>query len=207
MNYRRRTPWISRLLTTASLVLLVVGTAACGASSQTGGATPGGGSNAATTAAGSTSAGGKVAVPEDFCSLLSASEISGVVGQSMPAPQPDVGTRRQQNCVSRAPGTAVGDVFFSEFMGHSCFLDEAPSAACLSETAEMFAVAKKQAESRNAGPVQAVADLGSQAYCAVDNRVVQSASVEVLRDWLLVSVDSDSCAHSEALARLLLSKL
>jgi|GEM_PF-1480453 len=201
----------SALWALAAVVLL--GAAGCGGSSQgtssagTPGTKAGSATTAATQAGGGAPGKGKVMIPSNFCSLLSASEISQVVGQSMPTPQLSASGGGERDCDSNAPGTNVGLVSFSLFVESACYEGQAPSASCLAETSQTFDT-DKQYDQQHYGSLQPVSGLGEQAYCSIDNTPnAQSATVHVLQGWLRISVYSDTCAHSETLAGMLLPRI
>jgi hypothetical protein len=189
------------------VALVVLGGAGCGGGSQgASGAKAASATSMGASAQGASPARSKVMVPSNFCSLLSASDISQVVGQSMPAPQMSSSGGGEIDCDSNAPGTNVGLVSYSIFVDHLCFKGEAPSADCLSDTSQTFAVDKQ--EDQKHGPLQPISGLGEQAYCATKNNgVTQGAVVNVLQGWLHISVFSDTCAHSQTLASMLLPRI
>lgn len=102
----------------------------------------------------------------------------------------------------------MGVIQFSIFVNrNSCFLGEKPSSRCLADTASTFA-ADKSYDAAHHGPLSEISGLGEQAYCATVSVVgTTNADLAVLAGWFRLGVDTDSCAHSQALARLLLAKL
>jgi hypothetical protein len=202
-------------LSVGAAALVALGLAACGSSphgSSRPGAIPRSASPAGTrastaTARASGSGPTTVDLPSNFCSLLSASEISEAVGQSMPAPQLSASGGGETDCDSNAPGSKVGLVSFDLFVDHSCYNHEAPSATCLTATSDTFAFDKSY-NNQHYGPLQPISGLGQQAYCFTRTTAgVPSATVEVLEGWFHLAVFSDTCAHSQDLARLILPRI
>ena len=137
-----------------------------------------------------------VHVPENFCSLLSAAEISRVMGSAFP---PAAGSQSPSEAQCTSIPTAGNDVSFKLYWNNEYCIDGKPvDKECLDSQSKGFAVNKQ-----SAGKVQAVPGLGDQAFCFV----APPATVDVLKGWVYLIVGADSCAHAQALAATLLAKV
>jgi hypothetical protein len=143
---------------------------------------------------GSKSAG--VRVPENFCSLLSAADISRVMGSAFPAAE---GSQSPSEAQCTSIPTAGNDVSFKLYWNNEYCIDGKPvDQSCLDSQAKGFAVNKQ-----SAGKVQNVPGLGDQGFCFV----APPATVDVLKGWIYLIVGADSCAQAQTLAGMLLAKV
>lgn len=137
-----------------------------------------------------------VHVPENFCSLLSASEISRVMGSAFPAAQ---GSQSPSEAQCTSIPTAGNDVSFKLYWNNEYCIDGKPvDKKCLDSQAKGFGVNKQ-----SAGKVQNVPALGDQAFCFV----APPATVDVLKGWVYLIVGADSCVQAQTLAGMLLAKV
>ena len=137
-----------------------------------------------------------VHVPDNFCSLLSAADISKVMGSAFPAAE---GSQSPSEAQCTSIPTAGNDVSFKLYWNNEDCMDGKPAdTRCLDSQAKGFQVNKQ-----SAGNVQNVAGLGDQAFCFV----APPATVDVLKGWIYLIVGADSCAHAQTLAGMLLAKV
>jgi hypothetical protein len=137
-----------------------------------------------------------VHIPPNFCSLLSGSDISGVMGRAFPAP---AGSQSPSEAQCAAVPTAGNDVTFKLYWNNQYCVEGKPAdGQCLTAQSEGF-LANKQ----TAGNVQNVSGLGDQAFCFV----APPATVDVLKGWIYLIVSADSCAQAQTLAGMLLAKV
>lgn len=137
-----------------------------------------------------------VHVPENFCSLLSASDISRVMGSAFPAAQ---GSQSPSEAQCTSIPTAGNDVSFKLYWNNEYCIDGKPvDKKCLDSQAKGFGVNKQ-----SAGNVQNVPALGDQAFCFV----APPATVDVLKGWVYLIVGADSCVQAQTLAGMLLAKV
>ncbi len=137
-----------------------------------------------------------VHVPDNFCSLLSAAEISKVMGSTFPAAE---GSQSPSEAQCTSIPTAGNDVSFKMYWNNEYCIDGRPvDKKCLDSQSKGFAVNKQ-----SAGNVQGVPGLGDQAFCFV----APPATVDVLKGWIYLIVGADSCVHAETLAGMLLAKV
>src|SRR5437588_5509376 len=137
-----------------------------------------------------------VHVPENFCKLLSAADISRVMGSDFPAAE---GSQSPSEAQCTSIPTAGNDVSFKLYWNNEYCIDGKPvDKKCLNSQAQGFAVNKQ-----SAGKVQSVPGLGDQAFCFV----APPATVDVLKGWIYLIVGADSCVHAQALAGILLAKV
>jgi hypothetical protein len=137
-----------------------------------------------------------VQVPDNFCSLLSAAEISKVMGSAFPAA---VGSQSPSEAQCTSIPTAGNDVSFKMYWNNEYCIDGKPvDNKCLESQAKGFAVNKQ-----SAGHVQNVPGLGDQAFCFV----APPATVDVLKGWIYLIVGADSCVQAQTLAGMLLAKV
>ena len=137
-----------------------------------------------------------VHVPENFCNLLSAAEISQVMGSAFPAAE---GSQSPSEAQCTSIPTAGNDVSFKLYWNNEYCIDGKPvDQECLDSQSKGFAVNKQ-----SAGKVQSVPGLGDQAFCFV----APPATVDVLKGWIYLIVGADSCAHAQSLAGILLAKV
>jgi hypothetical protein len=143
--------------------------------------------------------GGKAAgvhVPENFCGLLSAAEISRVMGSAYPDAQ---GSQSPSEAQCTSIPTAGNDVSYKLYWNNEYCIDGKPvDQQCVDSQSKGFAVNKQ-----SAGQVQNVPGLGDQAFCFV----APPATVDVLKGWIYLIVGADSCAHAQTLAGMLLAKV
>lgn len=168
-------------LALAAAALVVA--AACGGSSPNGGKD-------------STPKTGIVRVPANFCGLLSAADISQVMGRTFPPPQ---GTQSPSEAVCDSAPSAGNDVSFKLYWNNLYCIDGQPAdKQCLQSQSKGFATNKQ-----TAGQVENIAGLGDQAFCFV----APPAIVDVLRGWVYLTVGADSCVQAQTLAGMLLAKI
>jgi hypothetical protein len=137
-----------------------------------------------------------VHVPENFCNLLSAAEISRVMGSAFPAAE---GSQSPSEAQCTSIPTAGNDVSFKLYWNNEFCIDGKPvDKKCLDSQAKGFAVNKQ-----SAGRVQSVPGLGDQAFCFV----APPATVDVLKGWIYLIVGADSCVQAQTLAGMLLAKV
>ena len=137
-----------------------------------------------------------VHVPENFCSLLSASDISRVMGSAYPEAQ---GSQSPSEAQCTSIPTAGNDVSYKLYWNNEYCIDGKPvDQECLDSQSKGFQVNKQ-----SAGQVQGVPGLGDQAFCFV----APPATVDVLKGWIYLIVGADSCAHAQTLAGMLLAKV
>jgi hypothetical protein len=137
-----------------------------------------------------------VHVPENFCNLLSAAEISRVMGSAFPAAE---GSQSPSEAQCTSIPTAGNDVSFKLYWNNEYCIDGKPvDKNCLDSQAKGFAVNKQ-----SAGKVQNVPGLGDQAFCFV----APPATVDVLKGWIYLIVGADSCVQAQTLAGMLLAKV
>jgi hypothetical protein len=137
-----------------------------------------------------------VQVPENFCSLLSAAEISKVMGSAYPTAE---GSQSPSEAQCTSIPTAGNDVSFKMYWNNEYCIDGKPvDKKCLDSQSNGFAVNKQ-----SAGNVQNVPGLGDQAFCFV----APPATVDVLKGWIYLIVGADSCVHAQTLAGMLLAKV
>ena len=150
------------------------------------------------------SASGTVSIPSNLCALITAADISQIMGQSLPAPALSAGGGAgggEQDCQSI--GATL--VAFSLFAGPYCTNGPA-TPQCLSERSSVFAADKRTAAQTQT--IQNISGLGSQAYCGTKTTVgIVTAVVAVLKDWIYITATADTCGQAQSLANLLLSKL
>ncbi|BBX46872.1 hypothetical protein GCM10009641_39760 [Mycobacterium cookii] len=170
----------SRRRTWAALAAVVAALAACGS--------PGNVGTASKTAG--------VHVPENFCGLLSGSEISRVVGRAFPAPE---GSQSPSEAQCAAIPTAGNDVTFKLYWNNLYCVEGKPAdGQCLNAQSKGF-LANKQ----TAGKVQDVSGLGDRAFCFV----APPATLDVLKGWIYLIVSADNCAQAQTLAGMVLAKV
>jgi hypothetical protein len=137
-----------------------------------------------------------VHVPENFCSLLSASDISRVMGSAYPAAQ---GSQSPSEAQCTSIPTAGNDVSYKLYWNNEYCIDGKPvDQQCLDSQSKGFVVNKQ-----SAGQVQNVPGLGDQAFCFV----APPATVDVLKGWIYLIVGAGSCAQAQTLAGMLLAKV
>jgi hypothetical protein len=137
-----------------------------------------------------------VQVPENFCGLLSAADISRVMGSAFP---PAEGSQSPSEAQCTSIPTAGNDVSFKLYWNNEYCIDGKPvDKKCLDSQAKGFAVNKQ-----SAGNVQSVPGLGDQAFCFV----APPATVDVLKGWIYLIVGADSCVQAQTLAGMLLAKV
>lgn len=137
-----------------------------------------------------------VRVPDNFCSLLSAAEISKVMGSAFPAAE---GSQSPSEAQCTSIPTAGNDVSFKMYWNNEYCIDGRPvDKKCLESQAKGFAVNRQ-----SAGNVQNVPGLGDQAFCFV----APPATVDVLKGWIYLIVGADSCVQAQTLAGMLLAKV
>jgi hypothetical protein len=137
-----------------------------------------------------------VHVPENFCSLLSASDISRVMGSAFPAAE---GSQSPSEAQCTSIPTAGNDVSFKLYWNNEYCMDGKPAdKKCLDSQQKGF-----QVNQQSAGKVQAVPGLGDQAFCFV----APPATVDVLKGWVYLIVGADSCVQAQTLAGMLLAKV
>ena len=137
-----------------------------------------------------------VHVPENFCGLLSASDISRVMGSAYPEAQ---GSQSPSEAQCTSIPTAGNDVSYKLYWNNEYCIDGKPvDSQCLESQAKGFAVNKQ-----SAGQVQNVPGLGDQAFCFV----APPATVDVLKGWIYLIVGAGSCVQAQTLAAMLLAKV
>ena len=137
-----------------------------------------------------------VQVPDNFCSLLSASDISGVMGSAFPAAE---GSQSPSEAQCTSIPTAGNDVSFKLYRNNEYCIDGKPAdKRCLDSQSRGF-LANKQ----SAGQVQNVPGLGDQAFCFV----APPATVDVIKGWIYLIVGAESCVQAQTLAGMLLAKI
>jgi hypothetical protein len=137
-----------------------------------------------------------VHIPPNFCSSLSGSDISRIMGRAFPAP---AGSQSPSEAQCAAVSTAGNDVTFKLYWNNQYCAEGKPAdGQCLSAQSKGF-LANKQ----TAGNVQDVSGLGDQAFCFV----APPATVDVLKGWIYLIVSADSCAQAQTLAGMLLAKV
>jgi hypothetical protein len=137
-----------------------------------------------------------VHVPENFCSLLSAADISRVMGSAFPAAE---GSQSPSEAQCTSIPTAGNDVSFKLYWNNENCIDGKPvDKKCLDAQSKGFQVNKQ-----SAGNVQSVPGLGDQAFCFV----APPATVDVLKGWIYLIVGADSCVQAQTLASMLLAKV
>jgi hypothetical protein len=177
---RRPTIDLARGLKTWAMAAAVVLTAACGG-------------RAHNTSAPKVSG---VHIPPNFCSLLSGSDISHVMGRAFPAP---AGSQSPSEAQCAAIPTAGNDVTFKLYWNNQYCVEGKPAdGQCLNAQSKGF-LANKQ----TAGNVDNVSGLGDQAFCFV----APPATVDVLKSWVYLIVSAESCAQAQTLAGMLLAKV
>ena len=137
-----------------------------------------------------------VHVPANFCSLLSASDISRVMGSAYPEAQ---GSQSPSEAQCTSIPTAGNDVSYKLYWNNEYCIDGKPvDTQCLDSQSKGFAVNKQ-----SAGQVQNVPGLGDQAFCFV----APPATVDVLKGWIYLIVGAGTCAQAQTLAGMLLAKV
>jgi len=137
-----------------------------------------------------------VHIPPNFCSLLSGSDISGVIGRAFPDPQ---GSQSPSEAQCAATPTAGNDVTFKLYWNNQyCAEGKPPDGQCLNAQSDGFLANRK-----TAGKVQDVSGLGDQAFCFV----APPATVDVLTGWIYLIVSADTCDQAQTLAGQLLAKV
>jgi hypothetical protein len=137
-----------------------------------------------------------VHIPPNFCGLLSASDISHVMGRDFPAPQ---GSQSPSEAQCAAVPTAGNDVTFKLYWNNQYCAEGKPAGGqCLDAQSKAF-LANKQ----TAANVQDVSGLGDQAFCFV----APPATVDVLKGWIYLIVSADNCGQAQTLAGMLLTKI
>jgi hypothetical protein len=175
---------LSMRAATWAVVAAAVMTAACG-----------GGSHGSGTG-GSAQKGGSVHIPANFCGLLSGADISQVMGRSFPAPG---GSQSPSEAQCAAVPSAGNDVSFKLYWNDLyCKDGQPPDEQCLDSQSKGFATNKQ-----TAGQVQNIPGLGDQAFCFV----APTATVDVLKGWIYLTVGADSCVQAQTLAGMLLAKI
>lgn len=138
-----------------------------------------------------------VHVPANLCALLSAADISQVMGRTFPSPQSTQNAPSEQDC--DAVPSVGNDVSFKLYWNNLyCFDGKPADQQCLNSQSQGFATNKQ-----TASPVQDVSGLGDQAFCFT----APPATVEVLKGWIYIWVTADTCAQAQKLAGMLLAKL
>jgi hypothetical protein len=176
----RHQSWkVGRRLTTCVAAAALVLTAGCsGGSHTTSAKAPG------------------VHIPPNFCSLLSGSDVSSVMGQAFPEPQ---GSQSPSEAQCAATPTAGNDVTFKLYWNNQYCAEGKPAdRQCLNAQSEGFL-----ANRRTAGEVADVSGLGDQAFCFV----APPATVDVLKGWIYLIVSADNCGQAQTLAGKLLAKI
>jgi hypothetical protein len=136
-----------------------------------------------------------VRVPSNVCALLTASDISEVIGRPFPAPRRFQAALGEQDCTSvPASGPPMS---FALFWGN-CVDGKEPNMDCLNSVSGAFDEHKRQ----TAGPTQPIT-LDDHSYCVPG----PFATVRVLRRWIYLTVVSDTCPQAQKLAGTLLTKL
>lgn len=166
-----------RVLAAAALVGAALPVSACGGDAQ-----------------GSTS-NNLVRAPANLCALLSAGDISDAIGRPFPAPQRFQAALGEQDCTS-VPA-AGAPMSFTLFWGN-CVDGKEPNMDCLNSVSGAFNEHKRQI----VGPTQPVT-LGDHSYCVPG----PLSTVRVLRRWIYLTVDADTCPQAQKLAGILLTKL
>lgn len=137
-----------------------------------------------------------VHVPENFCGLLTASDISKVMGSAFPAAE---GSQSPSEAQCTSIPTAGNDVSFKLYWNNEYCIDGQPAdQKCLDSQSKGFQVNKQ-----SAGNVQSVPGLGDQAFCFV----APPATVDVLKGWIYLIVSAGSCAQAQTLAGMLLAEV
>jgi hypothetical protein len=137
-----------------------------------------------------------VRVPENFCNLLSAADISRVMGSAFPAAE---GSQSPSEAQCTSIPTAGNDVSFKLYWNNEYCIDGKPvDKKCIDSQSKGFAVNKQ-----SAGKVQSIPGLGDQAFCFV----APPATVDVLKGWIYLIVGADSCVQAQTLAGMLLAKV
>ena len=145
---------------------------------------------------GSSSKAGGVQVPKNFCSLLTASDISRVMGSAFPAPE---GSQSPSEAQCTSIPTAGNDVSFKLYRNNEYCIDGKPAdKQRLDSQSKGF-----QANKQSAGQVQNVPGLGDQAFCFV----APPATVDVIKGWVYLIVGAESCKQAQTLAGMLLAKI
>jgi hypothetical protein len=188
---------IGLLVLVATVALLA---AACGGSPQSSksGASAGGGSGS------NQAASGTISIPSNLCGLISAANLTQIMGQSMPAPVLEAGGGAgggEQDC--QTTGETLVD--FTLYAGPFC--PNGPvTSQCLSDRSSAFAVNKQDVSKTQ--KLQSISGLGSQAYCGTYSVVGSPvAEVAVLKNWIFITTTADTCTQAQSVASLLLSKL
>jgi hypothetical protein len=165
----------------ATVAAAAVVTAACGSNGGNGG---------------SASKVANVHVPANFCGLLTAADISKVMDRTFPAPQ---GTQSPSEAQCDAVPSTGNDVSFKLYFNDvDCIGGKPANEQCLNSQAKGFATNKQ-----TAGPVQDIPGLGDQAFCFVG----PLATVDVLKSWVYLTVEADTCPQAQRLAAMLLTKV
>ncbi len=168
---------ITRIRFAAMLAVLLI---ACGCSHDSGSAAKASG----------------VHVPDNFCSLLSAADISKVMGSAFPAA---VGSQSPSEAQCTSIPTAGNDVSFKLYWNNEYCIDGKPADKdCLDSQQKGF-----QANKQSAGNVRNVPGLGDQAFCFV----APPATLDVLKGWIYLIIGADSCEQAQTLAGMLLAKV
>lgn len=136
-----------------------------------------------------------VRVPANVCGLLTAGDISDVIGRPFPAPQRFQAALGEQDCTS-VPASGA-PMSFTLFWGN-CVDGKEPNMDCLNSVSGAFDEHKRQI----VGPTQPIT-LGDHAYCVPG----PFATVRVLRRWIYLTVVADTCPQAQKLAGILLTKL
>lgn len=188
----------SALVGTAFVVGLALTLAACG-SSQKGSTGPTTKSTSSNTPAQGSGSSSMVNVPSDFCAIVTTAEITRVMGHAVPAVTP----LTHHTCDNQLTASGSSLVTFQISVYPPCQNRQPASSKCLSFQASVFSSAKTVAQN----PIT-VSGVGDQAFC-IASTVPGEASHEfdVLKGWILLTTSADTCAHAQALASLILSKL
>jgi hypothetical protein len=137
-----------------------------------------------------------VHIPPNFCSLLSGSDISRVMGRAFPEPQ---GSQSPSEAQCAAVPTAGNDVTFKLYWNNQYCVEGKPAdGQCLDAQSKGF-IANRQ----TAGQVQEVSGLGDQAFCFV----APPATVDVLKGWIYLIVSADNCGQAQTLAGMLAARI
>lgn len=141
---------------------------------------------------------GSRARSREFCTLLSATDISDAMGRRFPSPTRTSNGPGEQDCDSVPP--AGNDMSFKLYLGTYCVEGQPVSQQCLTSQSSGFATNKQ-----TAGTAQDISNLGDRAFCFTPGP--HEATVEVLKGWMYISVEADTCAHAQKLAGVLLAKM
>jgi hypothetical protein len=148
----------------------------------------------------------KIPGKDAFCNLISATDLSQIMGASYPQPTLSAsgGAALEIDCES--DNSSGGTVSFELFIGDRCYNGQSPSKQCLSDNLDAYQTDLSLDQSN--GSVQILTNLGEKAYCATKNVAgIPMAFVTVLNGWYRVGASTDTCTQGEALASLLLKRI